>query len=109
MASHKLLVFSNPTEGKEDEFNKWYDEIHLGEVLMVPGIVRAQRFSVADVLPGVTDHKYVAVYDVEADDPGAVMQALGAAVTTMNMSDAFDGATAKMTMVSALGDGQQAS
>jgi hypothetical protein len=109
MASHKLLVFSNPTEGKEDEFNKWYDEIHLGEVLEVPGIVRAQRFSVADVLPGVTDHKYVAVYDLDTDDPGGVLQALGAAVPNMNMSDAFDAETAKMTMVSALGDEQQAS
>jgi hypothetical protein len=106
MGKHLLLVFSNPTEGKEDEYNTWYDNIHLGEVLELDGIVKAQRFAVADVMPGVTDHKYVAVYDLDTDDPGGVVKALGAALPTMNMSDSIDVKTAKMSVVSALGDAQ---
>ena len=109
MAKHMLLVFTNPTEGKEDEYNKWYDEIHLGEVLEVPGIVRAQRFAVADVMPGVTDHKYVAIYDLDTEDPAGVVSALGAALPGMNMSDAIDTKTAKMTVVSPVSDEQLAS
>jgi len=35
MGKYILLVQSNATDGKEEEFNKWYDEIHLGEVLRV--------------------------------------------------------------------------
>ena len=27
------IVFSNPFEGKDDEFNEWYDNVHLPEVL----------------------------------------------------------------------------
>ena len=33
MATHRLIVFTQPTEGKEDEYNRWYDEVHLGDVL----------------------------------------------------------------------------
>ena len=27
------VVFSNPAEGKEDEFNEWYDTVHIPELL----------------------------------------------------------------------------
>jgi hypothetical protein len=106
MGKHLLMVFSNPAEGKEDEYNTWYDDVHLGEVLQVPGIERAQRFAVADLMPGVTDHKYVAIYELSVDDPADVMKALGDAVPGMRMSDAFDAKTAKTSIVSAVSDEQ---
>ena len=98
MAKHVLLVFSDPTEGKEDEYNRWYDDVHLGEVLAVEGFVSAQRFKVSDVAPGLTEHKYLAIYNLETDDPGQVMKSLGEALPSMNISDAFNAATAKTCM-----------
>ena len=38
------IVFSNPFEGKDDEFNEWYDNVHLPEVLALPGVISAQRY-----------------------------------------------------------------
>lgn len=108
MGKHLLMVFTNPTEGKEDEYNTWYDDIHLGEVLAVDGITRAQRFAVADVMPGVTDHKYVAIYELDTDDPQGVVKGLNAALPGMRMSDAIDLKTAKMSVVSAV-SGEQTS
>jgi hypothetical protein len=34
MATDKqqFLVFTNPVEGREDEYNEWYDNVHLGDV-----------------------------------------------------------------------------
>ena len=38
------IVKANPMIGREDEFNRWYDEIHLDEVLQISGFKSAQRF-----------------------------------------------------------------
>jgi hypothetical protein len=46
---YTFVVFSNPVEGREAEYNSWYEEQHLGDVLRnVHGIVAAQRFTIAD-------------------------------------------------------------
>ena len=38
-----LLVLSNAVEGKEDEFNDWYSNVHLHDGVKVPGFVAAVR------------------------------------------------------------------
>ena len=48
MAKYKFIVFSKPVAGKEEEYNDWYQNRHLGEVVQTPGFVAAQRFSLAD-------------------------------------------------------------
>jgi hypothetical protein len=104
MSKHVLLVFTDPVEGREDEYNAWYDQTHLKEVLQVDGFVAGQRFKVADVMPGVTPHRYVALYELDTDDPAAAVKALGDALPTMHMSDALDRTTAKMSVVTACTD-----
>ena len=51
MADHHMLVFTNPLPGREAEFNKWYDEVHLPEVLQVKGFVAARRYVVSGDSP----------------------------------------------------------
>jgi hypothetical protein len=69
MTKQILVVVSNPTPGHEDEYNRWYSEQHLADVLRVPGFVAAQRFKLtmdsANSLPG----PYLAIYEMESDDP----------------------------------------
>jgi hypothetical protein len=69
MAKQILVVVSNPTPGNEAEYNRWYSEQHLPDVLRVPGFVAAQRFKLgmdsANSLPG----PYLAIYEMESDDP----------------------------------------
>src|SRR5258708_6202832 len=49
-----FLVFTNPVDGME-EYNRWYDEKHVSDLLKVPGIVRAYRLNAADVPSGPGD------------------------------------------------------
>ena len=48
MAKYTFVVMTNPTPGKETEYNRWYNEQHIPDVLNVPGFVCAQRFRLAD-------------------------------------------------------------
>jgi hypothetical protein len=97
------LVFSNPVEGKEPEFNEWYDNVHLPEVLATPGVVSAQRFDTCDTeivrTAGWTpEHRYLAVYEMDGD-PDVIMGKIGDAVAAgeMVMSETLDLQTVRMS------------
>jgi hypothetical protein len=63
-----MLVLSNAKDGREAEFNQWYDR-HMRETIdKLDGFAAAQRFELAD-LDGAPDvpYRYLAVYDVEDD------------------------------------------
>ena len=93
MNKYIMAVYSNAVEGRDDDYNQWYNDIHLGEVIEVPGFVAAQRFAVAgDPVRGdAPAHKYLAIYELETDDPQACLGALNEAVAggSMNISDAI--------------------
>lgn len=94
MAKYTFVVLTNPTPGKEAEYNKWYNEQHIPDVLNVPGFVAAQRFRLADAQ--MTDkapvHRYLALYEIETDDLASALAELKARGGTadMVMSDAID-------------------
>ncbi len=90
MKSFRFIVLTNPTAGKEAEFNRWYDEQHLPDVLKVPGFVAAQRFKLAQAEnPGWT---YLAIYEFESDDPEASLRTLSERVASaaITISPALD-------------------
>ena len=79
MARHILLVMSNAAVGLDEEFNDWYTNVHLPDVLAVDGFVAAQRFRLADaqLRPDQPQpHLYMAVYEIEAEDLNTPLQAL---------------------------------
>ncbi|MBW2271313.1 MAG: hypothetical protein JRH16_22405 [Deltaproteobacteria bacterium] len=94
MAKHMLLVFTNAAEGKDDEFNRWYNDVHLGDVLSVDGFVAAQRFDLKAMDGPDSPHRYLALYEVETDDVDAVVERLGTAAGKMVISDAMADASA---------------
>jgi hypothetical protein len=84
MAKAILIVESRPSSpDRVDEYNDWYNDTHLPEVVALPGFVSAQRYAPAD------DGPFVAVYEIDSDDPGAVVGSLGEAVGSgaVQMSD----------------------
>jgi hypothetical protein len=94
MAKYTFVVLTNATEGNDAEFNRWYNEQHIPDVLNVPGFVCAQRFRLADTQAGKTDqsHKYLALYEIETDDLEATLKDMRSRGGTadMIMSDAID-------------------
>lgn len=77
MARHLMCVFSNPVSGREDEFNKWYDEVHIPEVLKFPAFMSGQRFKVCDTQPSGTEQpvtRYLCIYELEVDDIDAFIK-----------------------------------
>lgn len=58
---------------KEREFNLWYDDIDIPDVLAVSGFKRARRavmpfIAGAEQVPQVREGKYVALYDIQTKD-----------------------------------------
>jgi hypothetical protein len=88
---YSFIVLTNSVEGRDDEYNKWYDDVHLDDVLAVPGFVAAQRFRRLDS-DSTSPFGYVAIYEIETDDIDATMKSLTAAAGTdaMIISDAMD-------------------
>jgi hypothetical protein len=70
MARFVFVVRTNPVQGREDEYNEWYSNRHLADLLAVPGVVSARRFKLADFQTDDEPQafKYLALYEVEAAD-----------------------------------------
>lgn len=81
MSSYKYIVLSNPVAGREEEYNDWYSNTHIRDVVKVPGIVAAQRFKAASDSP----YAYVAVYDLEGPDPDAILNDMRSRAGTAEM------------------------
>ena len=75
MAKWLLVVETNSNDpAREVEFNDWYDNIHLPDVLEAPGVIKATRYE--NLNPSEGKGKFLALYDIEADDIDQVMKAL---------------------------------
>ncbi|MEV6164889.1 hypothetical protein AB0L71_23795 [Streptomyces sp. NPDC052052] len=67
-----LHVTSRPKSPEtEDEYNTWYDEVHMPEICALPGFTGGRRFA-----PVQDDGPYVALYSIEGPDLEAVMGGL---------------------------------
>jgi hypothetical protein len=82
------VVFTAMVEGKEDEFNLFYDNHHAPELAGIPGFVSAQRMILAmPSTASIPATKYFALFKVETSDIAAVKQA---ATRPGTKSPAFD-------------------
>ena len=73
---HVVVVLTEPTEGREDEYNDYYEKQHLDEVLGTTGWLSAQRFKLTGQQGMACPLPYLAYYEVEADDPQEILRTL---------------------------------
>lgn len=101
--STKMLVYICPLKGKEAEFNDWYNNTHLQEVVAVEGFISAQRYELtqAQQMPD-QDYKYLALYELEDENVAATIENLLAASGTMDMGDSADLASAKVSIFTSI-------
>ena len=74
MPNTLMLVFTRPVSpDREAEYNEWYSKKHLPDLVRVPGVVAATRYSLADAHtpegapPGPRD--YLAAYEIDGARP----------------------------------------
>lgn len=71
------VAFSDPLPGREAELEAWYDNLHLSQVIDVPGFVSAQRYAALETCDGpIRRRRNMVIYEIEADDPASVIAAL---------------------------------
>ena len=87
MGRYNLIALTNPIDGRDDEFNDWYSNVHLDDVLKLPGVKAAQRFRLSETQhrPGPFEWRYMAVYEIEIDDLTVTLSALKSASGTEAM------------------------
>ncbi len=69
------MVFDNPVEGQDAEFNRWYDEEHVKDMAAVPGFFSGRRYVLAeDQIAGVgpAKPKYMVIYHFRTDAPADI-------------------------------------
>ena len=68
MEKHLIVVLTEPSEGLEAEYNAFYNEFHVPEVVATKGVVAGQRFELVDPgRNGPPPHRYLAIYEIEGD------------------------------------------
>ena len=92
MAGYKFVVLSNPVAGHEEEYNDWYSNRHLADIVAIPGFSAAQRFVLRSTSLGEVEQKYLAIYEMDVDSLAAAQAALAVmAQTEMEVSPSLDG------------------
>jgi hypothetical protein len=90
MAKFKLIALTTPVAGKEAEFHAWYQKHHLPELVSFAGMRGAQRYKVTAKLMGADANPWLAIYDLETDDPMGFLKTVGeaSAAGKLTQSDA---------------------
>jgi hypothetical protein len=108
VTGNRFVVLSNPIEGEDDTFNKWYDSVHVHEVLDVPGVVAAQRYDLAELnipddedlpaqLPPPT-HRYLVIYELDREPQAVMAEFLNRVMTgKMSLGETLDLSTVSLT------------
>lgn len=69
-----LTVESNCCDpSKEKEFSDWYNNIHLPDILEIPGFMHAAFYE--NTNPSEGQGKFLAIYDIETDDLAGTLAA----------------------------------
>ena len=63
-----LLVQNDCADpAREQEYNRWYDEVQVPDMLQVPGVVNVTRY--VNLAPEANQRpKYVILYEIETED-----------------------------------------
>jgi hypothetical protein len=100
MGRYLLVVQTNAIEGRDREFNDWYDQLHIPELLAVPGVVAARRYELGEhqlgngmepMMSSSQPFRYLAIYEIETQDDENWIRELETRIRTAQMqtSDAL--------------------
>ncbi len=98
---------STPVDGTAFEFKRWYEEVHVPEVLQIEGFESAQRFKLTSAQVQEQNHQYLAIYAIKSEDVEGTLNNLRQ-MRSFNMSDSIDMQSVQISIFSALGEEKSA-
>lgn len=100
MGKYLMVVTSSAKPGREDDYNAWYDGTHLAEICSLPGVTSGRRYDAIAATPHPQPTPYMAIYEIEAEDPTSVLAEMmrRSQAGEMSMNDALDTESAKIWM-----------
>ena len=83
-----MFAYTEPDRGCDDAFNRWYDGVHIPQVLATPGLCAVQRFRF-EAHPEMSRarYRYLAIYELDTNDIPAVQAALRDRAPTLTRFD----------------------
>ena len=86
-----MFVVTNCKDGyDEGEFNQWYHDFHLPDMLDMGAFHAAYRYESLD--PEVSNGKFLAIYETDLADPTAAAESIGKVLPELHRRDRmFDG------------------
>ena len=80
MPNAVFVVVTNCTDpARETEFNDWYTNTHVPDIIALPGFVAATRYRIVGK-PRDGQGKFLALYEIQADDPASAVAGVWRAV-----------------------------
>ena len=73
MAKFLLVIPSSALPGRDQQYNDWYDNEHLADVLKISGIVSGRRYNALPQSPAPAPAKHLSIFEIETADPMAVL------------------------------------
>lgn len=92
MGKYAMVAYSKALPGREAEFNHWYDTVHYPEICAIPGVISGRRFDSTPVGMGPDFAPYLAIYEIEVENPSDILVEMGKrqAAGQMTMTDSID-------------------
>jgi len=88
MEEYIIQFESRALLGQDEEYNRWYDGVHVPDVLAIAGFKSCKRHRIVD--PGDMQPRYMAAYTAVCEDPHALLGRLFESSKDMIISPALD-------------------
>lgn len=88
MAKAKMIVFTRALGGAAGTLDDWYETTHGPDLLAIPGVISMERFDISLVMSApeaAPTWDALAIYELEADDIGAVLEEMARRKGTSQM------------------------
>lgn len=91
MPKYTVMIFTRAQPGREAEFDQWYEDTHLDDVIAtVPGWTAGQRFNLLHQAGVTMPSPHLALYEAEGESPEAVLRALNETRKNREISETMD-------------------
>ena len=103
MSDSYFMVHPNPVEGKDEEFNDWYNTVHLAEMAALPSVTSCQRYRMTTAQSNpdmfIPAQKYVAIYKIIAGEEAEFLEQMQNALPSCDPRIALIARTSVMTFM----------